>query len=221
MDGFGRTLLVSRVHPDIKEAQMRVVRHIQQAYNIPVQKVKLAKFHHAMEMWFVKMATGDNPSFAVEMAMRQGEVSPGYELLKSIIGQSEHTFAAIVLAIGEKLTLPSNHPTSQKMIAMCDELLRELQELLGDDGVLLVPPHPTAALYHNQPLTKPLNAAYTAIFNILGLPVTQVPLGIGSWGVPVGVQVVANLHNDHLTLAVAAELERAFGGWVNPSSVVN
>ena len=39
MDGFGRTLLVSRVHPDIKEAQMRAVRHIQQAYKIPVQKV--------------------------------------------------------------------------------------------------------------------------------------------------------------------------------------
>ena len=109
----------------------------------------------------------------------------------------------------------------------------------------MVPPHPTAALYHNQPLTKPLNAAYTAIFNILGLPITQVPLGLGSWGVPVGVQViefsfnfgnykfflspcinfdcsaqvVANLHNDHLTLAVAAELERAFGGWICPSVV--
>lgn len=32
-------------------------------------------------------------------------------------------------------------------------------------------------------------------------------------------QVVGNLHNDHLTLAVAAELERAFGGWVSPSPV--
>lgn len=94
------------------------------------------------------------------------------------------------------------------------------QDLLGDDGVLFVPPHPTPALYHNQPLTKPLNAAYTAIFNVLGLPVTQVPLGLGSWGVPVGVQVVASLHNDHLTLAVAAELERAFGGWVSPSTIV-
>ena len=65
-----------------------------------------------------------------------------------------------------------------------------IQELLGDDGVLLVPPHPTAALYHNQPITKPFNAAYTAIFNVLGLPVTQVPLGLGSWGVPLGVQVI-------------------------------
>lgn len=91
--------------------------------------------------------------------------------------------------------------------------------MLGDDGILLVPTHPTPALYHSQPITRPFNAAYTAIFNVLGVPVTQVPLGLGSWGVPVGIQVVASLHNDHLTLAMAAELERAFGGWVPPSPV--
>ena len=33
------------------------------------------------------------------------------------------------------------------------------------------------------------------------------------------LQVVGNLNNDHLTLAVAAELERAFGGWVCPSPI--
>lgn len=64
-----------------------------------------------------------------------------------------------------------------------------LQELLGDDGILLVPPCSSAALYHNQTLTKPFILTYTAIFNILGVPVTQVPLGLGSWGVPLGVQV--------------------------------
>lgn len=33
------------------------------------------------------------------------------------------------------------------------------------------------------------------------------------------LQVVANHHHDHLSLAVAAELEKAFGGWVCPSEV--
>lgn len=32
-------------------------------------------------------------------------------------------------------------------------------------------------------------------------------------------QVVSGLHNDHLCLAVARELERAFGGYVPPFSV--
>ena len=39
MESFGNIPLLSRVHPDLKEAQLKVVRHIQQAYNIPVSKV--------------------------------------------------------------------------------------------------------------------------------------------------------------------------------------
>ena len=61
--------------------------------------------------------------------------------------------------------------------------------MLGDDGILFIPPQPAAALYHSEPICKPFSVAYTAIFNILGLPVTQVPLGLGSWGVPLGIQV--------------------------------
>jgi fatty acid amide hydrolase 2 len=57
---------------------------------------------------------------------------------------------------------------------------------------------------------------YTAVFNVLELPVTQVPLGLDRHGLPLGVQVVARHGNDHLGIAVARELESAFGGWVPP-----
>jgi hypothetical protein len=33
-------------------------------------------------------------------------------------------------------------------------------------------------------------------------------------------QAVASLNQDHLTLAVALEMEKAFGGWVPPSITV-
>jgi len=39
MDSFGKLPLLSRVHPDLREAQLKVVRHIEQAYNIQVEKV--------------------------------------------------------------------------------------------------------------------------------------------------------------------------------------
>ena len=55
-----------------------------------------------------------------------------------------------------------------------------------------------------------------ALFNLAGLPVTQVPLGLGRAGLPLGVQVAAGPGRDHVTIAVALELERAFGGWVAP-----
>lgn len=48
------------------------------------------------------------------------------------------------------------------------------------------------------------------------MPACQIPLGLGSEGVPLGLQVVANYNNDRLCLAVACELEKAFGGWKAP-----
>lgn len=45
---------------------------------------------------------------------------------------------------------------------------------------------------------------------------TAVPLGLDARGLPRGIQVAAAHGNDHLTIAVATGLERAFGGWVPP-----
>lgn len=42
-------------------------------------------------------------------------------------------------------------------------------------------------------------------------------MGLGSKGLPIGVQVVGGINSDHLTIKVAEELEAAFGGWVPPS----
>jgi fatty acid amide hydrolase 2 len=99
---------------------------------------------------------------------------------------------------------------------MCAALKNEFRELLGDNGVFLYPTHPVPAPYHNQPLTLIPNFAYTGIFNVLGMPCTCVPMGLSKQGVPIGFQVVSWQYNDRLTIAVAEELERAFGGWVPP-----
>lgn len=63
---------------------------------------------------------------------------------------------------------------------------------------------------------RPADFSYTAIFNVLGVPVTQVPLGLGSDGLPLGVQVVGGMFNDLLTIEVAKECEAALGGWIPP-----
>jgi fatty acid amide hydrolase 2 len=55
-----------------------------------------------------------------------------------------------------------------------------------------------------------------AAFNLLGLPATEIPLGLNQRGLPLGVQAAAARGHDHLSVAVAVELERAFGGWVPP-----
>ena len=140
------------------------------------------------------------------------EVNALFELLKWPIRQTNHTLPAIGLAMFDKMIA-----ADQKFIRMADQLSEELDHVLGNDGVLLYPSHSTPAPYHGQPLIKTFNFSYTGIFNVLGNPVTQVPLGLGSWGVPLGIQVVAGRNQDRNCLAVASELERLFGGWVAPS----
>jgi fatty acid amide hydrolase 2 len=63
------------------------------------------------------------------------------------------------------------------------------QEKLGDNGVLLYPSHPFPAVYHYSSILRPYNFGYWAIFNVLKLPVTQIPMGLSKDGLPVGIQV--------------------------------
>ncbi|XP_071298974.1 fatty-acid amide hydrolase 2 isoform X3 [Agelaius tricolor] len=145
-------------------------------------------------------------------------VWPLWELMKWLVGMSSHTLPAIALGLTEKL-VNLNLSGKAKLVSMGKSLQEEMEALLGPDGVLLYPSHPTVAPKHHSPICMPFNFAYTAIFNVLGLPVTQCPLGLGSEGLPLGIQLVAASYNDHLTLAVARYLEKAFGGWVLPGEV--
>jgi len=97
---------------------------------------------------------------------------------------------------------------------MGKELQKELIELIGPNGIMLYPPFPSVAPRHNAPLFNPFQYAYTAILNIMTFPVTVVPLGLNKDGLPLGVQVASIPGNDHITIGVALELEKAFGGWV-------
>ena len=99
------------------------------------------------------------------------------------------------------------------MIARGRALAEELVDAIGD-GVLLHPAHPTLAPRHRRTYGRPWLMMPAAIFNMAGVPVTEVPLGLSADGLPVGVQVAAAQGADHLSIAIALELEAVFGGWV-------
>ena len=82
--------------------------------------------------------------------------------------------------------------------------------------MLLFPPYSRPAPKHNWPLATPFDPGYCGIFNVLGFPSTQVPLGLNRDGLPLGVQVVGAPGQDATTIAVALALEKQFGGWVPP-----
>lgn len=164
----------------------------------------------AFEIWSALMKAAEPEPFAAQLG--QGRpISVLGELAKWSFGRSVHTLPALALALLESV------PTAtQRYVEQCAELRAELLEALGEDGVLLYPPYPRVAPRHNRPLLRPFDFAYCGIFNVLGFPSTQVPLGLNAEGLPLGTQVIAAPGQDARTIAVAQALERGFGGWVPP-----
>jgi fatty acid amide hydrolase 2 len=129
--------------------------------------------------------------------------------------KSPHTVATRVALLAERLTARVPQGRSKKVLAQRDAFIAELHDTIGD-GVLLHPPAPKVAPKHGRTVGRVWWIHPMAVFNLAAVPVTQVPLGLGDDGLPLGVQVAAGPENDHVSIAVALELESVFGGWVPP-----
>uniref|UniRef100_A0A1L8DRV1 Putative amidase n=1 Tax=Nyssomyia neivai TaxID=330878 RepID=A0A1L8DRV1_9DIPT len=215
----GGAHLVTPVDADIKAVMHKVANHFQSTVKAKVQRVKFDKLRKSASIWLANMKAKDAPGFDQEITGYTGKISPTFELLKWTIGRSNHTLIGILTALFENAGIKYGDPKQIHLVKQKEKLFEEIQNLLGDDGVFIYPTHPTAAPYHYEPLVRALNFSYTGIINILGLPATACPLGLGSEGLPIGLQVVSAVNQDRLSLAVACELERAFGGWVAPEIV--
>ena len=167
------------------------------------------------------MPIGDAPAPTIapsppELMAHGGEFEPWRELARFPFGRSQYTLPGLLLSVLEELPAKFASRT-RRILALGKDLAAELADVLGDRGVLLYPSFPRVAPRHRTPLLAPFQFAYTAIFNVMELPATQVPLGLGADGLPLGIQVVAPRKQDHLSIAVAMTLEDALGGWRPPS----
>jgi fatty acid amide hydrolase 2 len=170
-------------------------------------------FRRASELWAASLSNLEEATF--RELLGNGTARRRRELLtETVRRRSDHTLPAVMLAVIEDATKASSART-QKLLDATRRLGDELADLIGG-GVLLFPPYPRVAPYHGTQLLNPLAGGYCGIFNALGLPVTQVPMGLNRAGLPTGVQVAASRGNDHVTIEVANELERRYGGWEPP-----
>jgi fatty acid amide hydrolase 2 len=119
------------------------------------------------------------------------------------------------LTIAAELLPPMREPMRERLLEHGRALASELADAIGD-GVLLHPAHPRVAPRHGRTVGRSWLLTPAAVFNLAGVPATEVPLGLNADGLPLGVQVAAGRDRDHVAVAVALELERAFGGWVAP-----
>ncbi|XP_066535951.1 fatty-acid amide hydrolase 2-A [Hoplias malabaricus] len=218
----GGSPLLSPVDPQLIQAQKKVVERLEADLGVKVQELRIPQLKYSFQIWGAMMSApgkdGKSPTTFAELMGEGKRVWPVWELFKWMLGLSSHTIAAIGLALVEMFQ--SSQP-SQFILQQKESLQRDLEELLGTDGVMLYPSHPQLAPKHHHPIFTPFNFSYTGIFNILGLPVTQCPLGLSMEGLPLGLQLVTGKLQDRLSLATALYLEKAFSGWRDPGSTAN
>lgn len=197
-----------RVSRDMRQAQERAVDALSPHVK-SVQRTAVHELRKSFEIWAAMMEAAGGPSFSSQLG--NGEELPMVrELGKWAIRQSEHTLPALLLALTEKLPLP------KKYIEMGASLREQLLDIMGEDGVILMPPYTCSAPRHYVPMARTFDWVYCGIINVMQFPATQVPLGLDAQGLPLGVQVIGPPGKDHVTIAVAMQLEELFGGWTPP-----
>ncbi|XP_013110498.1 fatty-acid amide hydrolase 2 [Stomoxys calcitrans] len=201
---------MKQCNPVNQETQMvmnKVRKHFESITGEEVKLAKLPNLELSHKMWRYWMT--QEPANFNKLLGNGVDLNPFVELFKKLIGQSDFTMAAIYSLVDSLLPKEKE----EMMRNATTECKKALQDMLGSDGVLFYHSSPRTAPFHYYPLFKFLDFSYFSIFNVLHNPVTQVPMGLDSNGLPLGIQVVANDMNDRLCLAVAEELERKFGGW--------
>ena len=179
-----------------------------------IKAAQPAELRYSRDIWTAMLAEAGSPSFS-EVIGGGRPIAAWKELAKWTVRRSPHTLPAILLAVLEQA--PKKMPArTRRFFEMGQRLREQLSDLIGADGLVLYPSYPTVAPPHYVPMLSPFKWVYTAIWNVMEFPMTQVPLGLNDEGLPVGVQVGARHGNDHLTIAAALELEKSFGGWTPP-----
>jgi len=201
------------VHRELRAAKRRVERWLE-ARGAEVRRAPIPGFRHALSVWAAQLEAAGGPSYA-EMLGEGRPIDIGREVARLAVGRSPFTVPSLGLAAIE--AVQKQFPASVLRAVERGRALREEVCAAIGDGVMLYPPYPDIAPHHRGTLVPPIKWAYTAVMNALELPSTLVPLGPSKGGLPLGIQVASTHGADHRTIAVAMELERAFGGWVPPA----
>uniref|UniRef100_A0A671P5K4 Fatty acid amide hydrolase 2b n=1 Tax=Sinocyclocheilus anshuiensis TaxID=1608454 RepID=A0A671P5K4_9TELE len=146
---------------ELIQAQKKVAARLEADLGVTVKEVSFSQLKYSFQIWDTFLALPDKdskpPQPFVELMADGGSVWPIWELIKRIFGRS-----------GARSSYGK------------EELQREMENLLGTDGVLLYTGNNCLKGYKER--------------------------------LPLGVQVVTGKLQDHLPLAVALYLDKAFGG---------
>lgn len=168
-------------------------------------------FPRAGLLWLSELLASGGPSPG-ELLGNGTEPSLLRALLWALLGRPIHTLPPLLAC--RCVALVRRH---RRLLRDCRLQLtaqrRQFHEALRSDGLLLAAVVPRLAPRHGQAWLHPMDFGYAALFNVLELPATTVPMGRSRRsGLPLAIQVIGGHGGDLLCVAAAALLERHAGG---------
>lgn len=127
-----------------------------------------------------------------------------------------HAFIADVFNFTD--TRPISAAKLGSLLVRLDEFRSRMLSFMKDYDAIVCPASALPAMRHGATFDRENFPAFThtQTFNLTGWPSAVVRGGASKEGLPINVQVVAKPWREDVTLAVAAHLEAALGGWIPP-----
>ena len=201
----------------LRDARDRAAHALQQL-GARTEQVSLKQLRRALEIYLAALGDG--------AAVSLGELldDAGVEL------HGCAPLAATPPAAAATTRFPSSSPLAlerlnrimpdtrtRKAVDAARALREEMKGILGDDGILLHPPHPRVAPRHGSTVGRAWVLTPAAVFNLLGLPVTEVPLGLNPKGCRSGSRSPPPTATTTSRSRPRSRSSERFGGWVPPA----
>ena len=170
---------VSVLDPEVRLALQRVVDFVENHFGVTVHPLHLPELHNCLSLFSSEISKS---SRSHTLCSDLGDPWLSLEFLKFLLGRGTFSFPALIQALMERSSQMSDiiwgsEETDPEMFDEVELLRNKVRNILGDNGVLLSPIHPTPPPHHYQSYTKPFNFLYAAMINLMGLPATVVPIG--------------------------------------------
>ena len=118
---------------------------------------------------------------------------------------------------------PAMASTTEALAAFvrCDLFRNAMLRFMENYDAVLSPVAPFPALPHGTSFDEANRKGfgYSQMYNLTGWPSATVRVGTSPEGLPLNVQVAARPWREDVALALAAHLEKSFGGWKMPTAV--
>ena len=168
---------------ELREARDRAAEALEQQ-GARTERVSLKQLRRALEIYLAALGDGAGVSLSELLEGAGVNLKGRRQWMDAARGRGDHTIPVLITATLERLNRHMPAARTQKAVAAARALREEVGEILGDDGILLHQPHPRVAPRHGGTVGRAWVLTPAAVFNLLGLPVTEVPLGPQSEGAP-------------------------------------